>query len=303
MLLAVAASIFSFAVDNGVDPYARQRARELVSAARADLLSLVVQEGTFRKIDDGLFIQIGERLPDGRLGGIFVADSRRPKASTSSTTPSTASVRRTRREERADDERRRDSSQGRRRATSRSSASPPMPSTCRPSASAASEVCCSPRTGRCGFLLNPDPNDPMYKPNPQQFRAELHRRFTEWVYPDRVCADRAGGGRRRALASRGAHPPAGHGHDDCAVRALARLLRRQPGPDRRPLLVPLVYARAASASPRCRVMVHLTNRDDGTACRLGRRDLVGFVRRIGERMMLFAIALLRPPGASARGRA
>ncbi|TIP68943.1 MAG: LptF/LptG family permease, partial [Mesorhizobium sp.] len=27
-------------------------------------------------IDDGLFLQIGERLPDNRLGGIFVADSR-----------------------------------------------------------------------------------------------------------------------------------------------------------------------------------------------------------------------------------
>ncbi len=39
-------------------------------------MSLVIQEGTFRKIEDGLFIQIGERLPDGRLGGIFVADSR-----------------------------------------------------------------------------------------------------------------------------------------------------------------------------------------------------------------------------------
>ena len=46
------------------------------ATARADLMSLVIQEGTFRKIEEGLFIQIGERLPDGRLGGIFVADSR-----------------------------------------------------------------------------------------------------------------------------------------------------------------------------------------------------------------------------------
>ena len=90
MLLAVLASLISFAIDNGVDPYARQRGRELVAAARADLLSLVIQEGTFRKIEDGLFIQIGERLPDGRLGGIFVADFRAPRAPISSTTPSTA---------------------------------------------------------------------------------------------------------------------------------------------------------------------------------------------------------------------
>src|SRR5690606_30123115 len=53
-----------------------QRGRELVAAARADFLSLVIQEGTFRKVDDGVFIQISERLPDGRLAGIFVADTR-----------------------------------------------------------------------------------------------------------------------------------------------------------------------------------------------------------------------------------
>ena len=57
-------------------PYARQKNRELVASSRADLLSLIIQEGTFRKIEDGLFLQIGERLPDNRLGGIFVADSR-----------------------------------------------------------------------------------------------------------------------------------------------------------------------------------------------------------------------------------
>ena len=76
ILLATLASIVSFAVDNGVDPYARQQGRELIAAARGDLLSLVIQEGTFRKIEDGLYIQIGDRLADGRLGGIFVADSR-----------------------------------------------------------------------------------------------------------------------------------------------------------------------------------------------------------------------------------
>ena len=38
LLLAVAASIFSFTVDNGVEPYARERGRHLVAAARADLL-------------------------------------------------------------------------------------------------------------------------------------------------------------------------------------------------------------------------------------------------------------------------
>ena len=76
LLLALGAAVFSFAVDNGVDPYARQRNRHLVAEANADLLSLVIQEGTFQKVEDGLFLQISQRLPNNQLGGIFVADSR-----------------------------------------------------------------------------------------------------------------------------------------------------------------------------------------------------------------------------------
>jgi lipopolysaccharide export system permease protein len=76
LILAIAASVFCLLIQNFVEPYARQRNRDLVAGARADFLSLVIQEGTFRKIEDGLFVQIGERLPGNRLAGIFVADSR-----------------------------------------------------------------------------------------------------------------------------------------------------------------------------------------------------------------------------------
>jgi lipopolysaccharide export system permease protein len=33
------------------------------------------------------------------------------------------------------------------------------------------------------YLLNPDPEDSHYKNNPGSFTAELHRRFTEWLFP------------------------------------------------------------------------------------------------------------------------
>ncbi|WP_292254288.1 LptF/LptG family permease, partial [Mesorhizobium sp.] len=49
LLLAIAACAFSFIVDNAIDPYARQKNRQLVAASRADLVSLIIQEGTFRK--------------------------------------------------------------------------------------------------------------------------------------------------------------------------------------------------------------------------------------------------------------
>ncbi|MDN2583076.1 LptF/LptG family permease [Aquibium sp. ELW1220] len=76
MLLAVLMAIFSFAVDVVVEPAARQRVREIIATSHADLLSSVIQEGSFRRIEDGLYVQVSDRLPDGRLGGIVVADSR-----------------------------------------------------------------------------------------------------------------------------------------------------------------------------------------------------------------------------------
>ena len=72
---------------NGVDPYARQRGRQMVAAARGDLLSLVIQEGTFRKIDDGP-VRPDRRTAAGRPARRHLRRRfARRKASTSSTTP------------------------------------------------------------------------------------------------------------------------------------------------------------------------------------------------------------------------
>jgi lipopolysaccharide export system permease protein len=171
----------SFAVDNGIDPYARQRARELVSSARADLLSTVVQEGSFRKVDEGLFVQIGERRPDGRLGSIFVADSREKNIDFIYYAKDGAVIERNgknvllmndgvvhRKVLGTDVSVIRFNSY----AFDLSAFS-----------AAASEVVLFPKDRTLGFLLNPDPKDALYAKVPQQFRAELHRRLTEWSYP------------------------------------------------------------------------------------------------------------------------
>ena len=180
MLLAVLASLISFAIDNGIDPLARQRGRELIASARADLLSLVIQEGTFRKIEDGLFIQIGERLADGRLGGIFVADSRTEGTDLVYYAKFGNLV------ERGDETLliMQDGEIHRKlpgndisvirflsyafdlSLFTASSGSPRL----------------YPKDRSLPYLFNPDPDDPVYQRNPQSFRAELHRRFTEWVY-------------------------------------------------------------------------------------------------------------------------
>lgn len=181
ILLAVLASLVSFAIDNGLDPLARQRGRELIAAARADLLSLVIQEGTFRKIEDGLFIQIGERLPDGRLGGIFVADSR------SEGTDLVYYAKFGNVIEKGDETVliMQDGEIHRKLPGNDISVirflSYAFDLSLFTGTSGTPRL--YPKDRSLPYLLNPNPDDPVYKRSPQSFRAELHRRFTEWVYP------------------------------------------------------------------------------------------------------------------------
>lgn len=181
LLLAMAASVFAFVIDNSLDPYARQRGREIVAQARGDLLSLVIQEGTFRRIEDKLWVQIAQRLPDGRLGGIFIADAREPNVDLIyyAKTGVVAKV---------DDKSVLVMQEGelhRRpkgepvtivRFTSNafdlSSFTP-----------GSDEVKLLPKDRTLPYLFNPDPNDRLFQREPQAYRAEIHRRLTEWIYP------------------------------------------------------------------------------------------------------------------------
>ncbi|MER9893898.1 LPS export ABC transporter permease LptF [Mesorhizobium sp. M0119] len=180
MLLALAASVFSFAVDNGVDPYARQKNRELIASSRADLLSLIIQEGTFRKIDDGLFLQVGERLPDNRLGGIFVADSREEGVNLVYYAKTGSIIER-------GDERVLMMNDGvihRKTMTGDLSVIRFTSYAFDLSAfmSASSDILLLPKDRTTQYLLNPSPNDKLYQQKPNRYLAELNQRFSEWSY-------------------------------------------------------------------------------------------------------------------------
>lgn len=180
LLLALAASVFSFVVDNGVDPYARQKNRQLVAASRADLVSLIIQEGTFRKIDDGLFLQVGERLPDNKLGGIFVADSREEGANLIYYAKSGSIV------EKGDEKvlMMNDGVIHRKTLTGDLSVIRFTSYAFDLSAfmSAANEITLLPKDRTTQYLLNPSPNDKMFQRNPGEYSAELEQRFSEWSY-------------------------------------------------------------------------------------------------------------------------
>ncbi|MET3792655.1 LPS export ABC transporter permease LptF [Aquamicrobium terrae] len=181
LLLAVAASIFCFVIQNGVEPYARQRNRDLIAEARADFLSLVIQEGTFRKIEDGLFVQVGERLPGNRLAGIFVADSREEGIDLIYYAKTGAVV------DRSDTKAllmndgvvQRKAVGGDISIVHFTSYAFDLSAFDADTGSAVR----MPKDQTTTYLLNPNRNDEVYKKSPHLYKNELNKRFSEWLYP------------------------------------------------------------------------------------------------------------------------
>jgi lipopolysaccharide export system permease protein len=181
MWIAVGASVLSFAVDNLVEPAARQQNRELIAESRGDLLSLILQEGAFRRIEDGLYVQIGERLPDGKLGQIFVADSREPNIDFIYYAKNGTVVRT---EDKSallmfDGVVQRKTPTGGVSVIRFASYSFDLGTF----TSEVNQVTLLPKDRTLAFLINPDPADRTYQAKPQAYRAELHKRLTEWLYP------------------------------------------------------------------------------------------------------------------------
>ncbi|PRD45911.1 LPS export ABC transporter permease LptF [Phyllobacterium phragmitis] len=182
LLLALAVSVVSFLVANFVDPYARLNMRAMIANASADLINVVIQEGTFRQLGDNLYVQIAERRDDGKIGGLFIADSRDPNvdliyyavdgfvANTGNTDVLLMQN---------GEVQRRDVKTGNVSIIKFNTYAFDLSEF----AAAADETVIYAKDRPLSYLLNPNPNDPQYQRKPLRFTAELHKRFTEWLYP------------------------------------------------------------------------------------------------------------------------
>lgn len=179
MILAIAVSVFSFFVDNVVEPKARVAARQMVAEAYADLLSTVIEEKNFRRIDDGLYVQISQRMSGRILKGLFVVDSRDPAfdliyyAKEGAVDPSGSSLLM------KDGEVHRKTPDGNVSVIKFDSYSFDLSDMTQNRGQATLRA--SDRS--LSFLLNPDPNDADYKAKPSGYRTELHRRLNDWALP------------------------------------------------------------------------------------------------------------------------
>lgn len=182
LMLAAIISVVSFLVANYVDPYARMNMRAMIANASADLLNVVVQEGSFRKLADNLYIQIAERRGDGSIGGLFIADSRDPTLDLIyyaadgdiASTPAGDMLLM-----KDGEVQRRDVSDGTVSIIKFNSYAFDLSQF----TSAGDDFVIYAKDRPLTYLLNPDPNDPILQTRPLRYKAELHRRLTEWLYP------------------------------------------------------------------------------------------------------------------------
>ncbi|TWF56803.1 LptF/LptG family permease [Neorhizobium alkalisoli] len=181
ILLALGLSLASFAITNFVEPVSRLGARQMVAAAYADLLSSVIEEKTFRTIEDGLYVQISERHSGRVLKGLFVVDYRDPQfdliyyAREGSVDPGGTSL------TMRDGEVHRKGPDGRISIVKFASYAFDLSSMTKSDNGGGLPLYSGDRP--LSFLLNPDPNDPAYQKKPESYRSELHRRLSDWLFP------------------------------------------------------------------------------------------------------------------------
>lgn len=182
MMLALVASVASFVVANFVVPSARLNMRYMVATAHSDIINVLIKEGTFRQLTDNIYLEIGERKPDGTIRHLFIADQRDPnlnlyyyavEGAVSASNRGAFLVMRDGEVERQDNKTGDVSII--KFDTYTFDLSQVMP--------AGEGVTLFPKDQPLSYLFAPNPEDPFYQRKPSQFSAELHRRFTDWLYP------------------------------------------------------------------------------------------------------------------------
>ncbi len=76
LIFAVVISVIITILALEVGPSGRRQMREMLTTVRADVIASVLRPGRFTEIDDGLTFHVADRDADGVLSGIMLADDR-----------------------------------------------------------------------------------------------------------------------------------------------------------------------------------------------------------------------------------
>ncbi len=182
LALAVGATVITLVIALLLEPWSGAIRRDLRAAAGADLIGMAIQSGSFRRIEDNLYVQIAQQHGGGTLGGIFIAD-RRDKA------VELVYYARTGRVTKVDGRdmivmnggeiHRRNMEAGDVSIISFVSYAIDL-SMFGAGSSLASH---GPNEWPTAALFNPDPDNDFTRERPDEIRAEIHDRFSVWLYP------------------------------------------------------------------------------------------------------------------------
>ncbi len=183
LLFAVLVAGLSFVIANFIAPYSQMSMRQMLADARSDVINLVVQQGSFQRLDKDLYLQIESRDANGAIKGLFVSDSRDPvtdllyyskdglvvdKGNQSLLVMKDGEIDR------------RDVKTGDvsiiKFNTYALDLAEFLPSDDK-------DVTIFPKDRPLNYLMNPDPNDTVYQQKPLRYTSELAKRLTDWMYP------------------------------------------------------------------------------------------------------------------------
>ncbi|MCB1384392.1 MAG: LptF/LptG family permease [Nitratireductor sp.] len=184
LVLALILSLFTGFVGHFVIAWSLTSLKSYKRDMAADLVSVIVKEGEFNQVEKGLTFHIARRLPDGRLGGILIADDRTPEKRQTFLAREGVLVR-------TDDEAvlyLRDGEILQQDMTDNSSSVIRYDSYAFDLDSLAAKDDAGdfkrrPKERTTPELLFPDPNDSFLKRQPELYTSEIHQRFSEMLWP------------------------------------------------------------------------------------------------------------------------
>lgn len=183
IVLAFLCSVVVGVVGHFLTPISLAKLRSEITEMRADLVSVIIREGTFNTIEEGLTFHIGRRGAGGILYGILISDDRPESDNSIFYTAKEGIVTRTRAGAflllKDGEIHQKDRSDGTVTVVKYQSYLFDM-------SSFSGVTKSSPRRAKERMtheLLNPDPDDAVYKKDPGGFRSQIHERFAEMIWP------------------------------------------------------------------------------------------------------------------------
>lgn len=182
LVLALLCSLFTGFVGHFVSPWSLLSLRVFATEMRADLVQVIIREGTFTEVEEGLVFHVAKREAGGVLSGLLISDEREPGKSVLFAADKGVV-----------------SKQGdqaylllqggeiqQREAGQDSATVIRFESYLFDLSTFATKVefgDIRPKERTTPQLLNPKPDDPYWKKRPGLYRSQIHERFSEMLWP------------------------------------------------------------------------------------------------------------------------